>query len=104
MQLLGEAMIQCLLGGLLGIVLGYAGAYLIGTLSIPINMTWELNPLPASAKIGELAAQSIQLPIQVSWVLLVIALGCSILTGFFATYLMSKLANKMRPSDILGRL
>lgn len=103
-QLLGEAMIQCLLGGLLGIVLGYAGAYLIGTLSIPINMTWELNPLPASAKIGELAAQSIQLPIQVSWALLVIALGCSILTGFFATYLMSKLANKMRPSDILGGL
>ena len=45
-----------------------------------------------------------QLPIQVSRTLLAIALGCSILTGFFATYLMSKLANKMRPSDILGRL
>lgn len=103
-QLLGEAMVQCLLGGLLGIVLGYAGAYLIGTLSIPINMAWELNPVPASVKVDELANQSIRLPIQLSWELVATALSCSIVTGFLATCLMGKLANKMRPSDILGRL
>lgn len=103
-QLLGEAMVQCLLGGLLGIVLGYAGAYLIGTLSIPINMAWELNPVPASVKIDELANQSIQLPIQLSWELLATALSCSVVTGLLATYLTGKLANKMRPSDILSRL
>lgn len=103
-QLLGEAMVQCLLGGLLGIVLGYVGAYLIGTLSIPINMAWELNPVPASVKVDELASQSIRLPIQLSWRLLATALSCSVVTGFLATYLLGKLANKMRPSDILSRL
>jgi len=103
-QLLGEAMVQCLLGGLIGIGLGYLGAYCIGTLSIPMNTAWELNPVPASAKIGELANQAIRLPIQLSWVLVMTALVCSIVIGLIATFLLGKVATKMRPADILSKL
>ena len=103
-QLLGEAMVQCLLGGLIGIGLGYLGAYCIGTLSIPMNTAWELNPVPASAKIGALANQAIQLPIQLSWILVMTALACSIVTGLIATFLLGKVATKMRPADILSKL
>jgi putative ABC transport system permease protein len=103
-QLLGEAMVQCLLGGLIGIGLGYLGAYCIGTLSIPMNTAWELNPVPASAKIGELASQAIRLPIQLSWILVTTALACSIVTGLVATFLLGKIATRMRPADILSKL
>jgi len=103
-QLLGEAMVQCLLGGLIGIGLGYLGAYCIGTLSIPMNTAWELNPVPASAKIGELANQAIRLPIQLSWILVTTALSCSIVTGLIATLLLGKVATRMRPADILNKL
>jgi len=103
-QLLGEAMVQCGLGGLLGLGLGYAGAFLVGTLSLSIATPWALNPLPAAAKIDELTGQVIQLPIRFSWELLTISLGIVATTGGIAALAMGRAAAKMRPADIFRKL
>ena len=97
-------MVQCVLGGLLGLGLGYLGAFLVGTLPLSLVTPWALNPLPASAKIGELSSQIIQLPIRFSWDLLLVALGVALATGGIAALVMGRTAAKMRPADILRKM
>ena len=104
-QLLGEAVAQCVLGGLLGIALGYLGAYLVGTFSIPLVSSWELNPLPAGAKLETEAAQTMmRLPVTFSWELLGVALLFSVLIGCLAAYILGRTTAKMKPSTILRKI
>lgn len=103
-QLLGESMVQCLLGGLLGLGLGYGGALLVGMLALPAAIPWALHPVPASAKIGELSDQVIRLPIEFSWQLLLIALAIAVATGGIAAWMLGRSAAQMRPADILRKL
>jgi putative ABC transport system permease protein len=104
-QLLGEAVAQCVLGGLLGIALGYCGAYLAGMLSIPLASSWELNPLPAGAKLETEAAQAMmRLPVAFSWELLGAALLFSVLIGCLAASVLGRTTAKMKPSTILRKI
>ncbi|MDR1745547.1 MAG: ABC transporter permease, partial [Planctomycetota bacterium] len=97
-QLLGEAVAQCVLGGLLGIALGYLGAYMVGAFSIPLASSWELNPLPAGAKMETAAAQAmIRLPVAFSWELLGVSLLFSVLIGCIAAYVLGRTTTKMKP-------
>jgi len=102
--LFGEALIQCLVGGLLGVLFGYAGAYLIGTIAIPMEAAWEVNPLPASAKADNILAQTVQLPIGLSLPLLLSACGFTLLLGLAAAWIMSKSTAKMKPAGALDSL
>ena len=65
-QLMGEVFLQSLLGGVLGILMGYFFSYLLGFLSIPVSTPWELNLLPAFAKDTAAAAQTVRLPVSIS--------------------------------------
>lgn len=103
-QLFGEAMAQCLLGGLLGVAAGYVGAYLVGTMDIPMEIAWELNPLPAFAKVDGIAAQSVRLPIALSVPLLFAACGVTLALGAIAAWVMGKSTARMRPSAVLNSL
>lgn len=103
-QLLGEALIQCLLGGLLGVALGYLGALLIGSLPISLPTPWELNPVPAAAKLGESVSQTIRLPVALSWELAGIALGLSLAAGGLTSCVLGKMSSRMKPASILRRL
>jgi len=103
-QLLGEAMAQCLLGGLVGLGLGYMGAFLVGRLPLSMVTPWALNPMPAAAKIGQLTSQVIQLPIRFSWELSLLSLGLALATGGVAALVMGRTAARMRPADILRKM
>ena len=103
-QLFGEAMAQCLLGGILGIVLGYIGAYLVGTIAIPMEVAWELNPLPASVKAESVAAQAVRLPISVSWPLLLVSCGFTLALGAVAAWGMGRSTARLRPALVLKSL
>ncbi len=82
----------------------YLGAYLIGMLSIPMSASWELNPLPASAKVEDAASQVIRLPISLSWQLIGMAWGFSLIIGAVAAFIMGKSTEKMRPADIFKKI
>ncbi len=103
-QLLGEAIVQSVLGGIAGIAAGYLISYLLGYLSIPISTPWELNLTPAFAKDAAATAKTIHLPVSFSPVLTAGALALSILAGVLASYFMGRRMAKMKPADILRKL
>ena len=47
---MGEAILQSIAGGVLGVLSGYCISYFLGFLSIPVSMPWHINLLPAIAK------------------------------------------------------
>jgi putative ABC transport system permease protein len=103
-QLLAEAMAQCLLGGLLGVALGFIGAWLLSGLSITMAVPWELNPLPASAKAEAVAAQTMRLPVSVSWRLAATALGLALASGLLTAWAMGRMTAGIKPAVTLRRL
>jgi len=103
-QLMGEVFLQSLLGGALGIVMGYFFSYLLGFLSIPVSTPWELNLLPAFAKDTAAAAQTVRLPVSISAGLTAVSLALSLVAGGMASYVMGKRTARMKPAEILRQL
>jgi putative ABC transport system permease protein len=103
-QLMGEVLLQSLMGGILGIVAGYAVSYLLGFFSIPISTPWEVNLMPAFAKDTEAASQVVRLPVSVSYGLMAISLVLSMITGGLASYLMGRRISGMKPAEILRKM
>jgi putative ABC transport system permease protein len=103
-QLMGEALLQSFLGGIVGIVTGYVISYFLGFLSIPVSTPWELNLMPAFAKDTGAAAQVIRLPVSVSAALTAMSLALSLMAGALASFVMGKRTAQMKPADILRQL
>ena len=101
---MGEVLVQSLLGGILGILAGYAISYLLGFLSIPITTPWELNLMPAFAKDAEAASQVVRLPVSVSAGLMATSLALSLVAGGLASYVMGRRTARMKPADILRKM
>jgi putative ABC transport system permease protein len=104
-QLVGEAVLQSLAGGLLGLLLGYSFAHVLGFISIPASTPWQMNLLPAFAKNTEIAmSTAVRLPVSLSVGLIAASLAISLVTGVLASYFMGKRIARMKPADILRRL
>ena len=103
-QLMGEALAQSLLGGLVGIAAGYIISYFLGFLSIPITTPWEVNLMPALAKDADATSQVVRLPVSVSAGLLALSLALSLFAGGLASYVMGRRTARMKPAEILRRL
>jgi putative ABC transport system permease protein len=103
-QLMGEAFLQSLLGGLGGLLMGYILSFLLGFLSVPISTPWELNLVPAFAKNAETVAQSVRLPVSISFGLSAVSILLSLTAGGLASYAMGKRAARMKPAEILRQL
>jgi putative ABC transport system permease protein len=104
-QLMGEALVQACLGGLVGLIVGYGISYALGFFSIPISTPWEINLMPAFARGTETAAAaSIRLPVSLSAELTGVAFTLSLFAGALASYFMGMRTSRMKPADILRRL
>ncbi|HBZ56613.1 MAG TPA: hypothetical protein DEO88_14510, partial [Syntrophobacteraceae bacterium] len=103
-QLMGEALLQAMLGGIAGLAIGYVLSFALGFLSIPLATPWELNLVPAFAKNTEAAVQSVQLPVRLSVTLSAISLLLSFAAGGLASYAMGSRAARMKPAEILRQL
>jgi putative ABC transport system permease protein len=104
-QLVGEALVQSLIGGIAGIVIGYCLSYALGFLSVPVATPWEINLLPAFAKGTETAASTaVRLPVSISAGLTGTALLLSLVAGAMASFFMARRTSRMKPADILRRL
>jgi putative ABC transport system permease protein len=104
-QLMGEALIQAFLGGLVGLIVGYGISYALGFFSIPVSTPWEINLLPAFARDTETAtAAAVRLPVTLSAGLTGVALSLSLFAGALASYFMGRRTSRMKPVDILRRL
>ena len=103
-QLMAEAFIQTLAGGLLGILMGYLISFFLGFLSISIPVPWELNPVPAMARQVQAASHVVRLPVAVSLSLAATAMLLSVITGCITGYVLGRRTTKMKPTDILRQL
>ena len=103
-QLMGEALVQSILGGLVGVLAGYVVSYFLGFLSVSIPTPWGINLMPAFAKDSEAAAQVVRLPVSVSAGLTAIALALSVVSGGLASYFMGRRTARMKPVDILRKM
>jgi len=104
-QLMGEALIQAFLGGLVGLIVGYGISYALGFFSIPVSTPWEINLMPAFARDTETAAAvAVRLPVTLSAGLTGAALALSLFAGALASYFMGRRTSRMKPVDILRRL
>jgi ABC-type antimicrobial peptide transport system permease subunit len=103
-ELMGEALLQSVTGGIVGLIMGYGVSYLLGFVSIPITTPWDINLLPALAKSAESASSAVRLPVAVSASLTAAALALSLLAGALASYFMGRRTARMKPVDILRRL
>jgi ABC-type antimicrobial peptide transport system permease subunit len=104
-QLMGEALVQSLMGGIAGVVIGYGLSYALGFLSIPVATPWEINLTPAFAKEAEGAASAaVKLPVTISAGLTGIALLLSLVAGGLASFFMARRTARMKPADILRKL
>lgn len=102
-QIMAEVLIQALLGGLLGIVLGYLMVLALGFLSVSVALPWEMNPLPASAKLSQ-AATAVRLPVHLSLDLVAAALALCLSAGLLAGLIVARRSERMRPLTILRKL
>jgi putative ABC transport system permease protein len=104
-QLMGEALIQAFLGGLVGLIVGYGISYALGFFSIPVSTPWEINLMPAFARDAETAAAvGVRLPVTFSAGLTGVALALSLFAGALASYFMGRRTSRMKPADILRKL
>ncbi|MBW1775631.1 MAG: ABC transporter permease [Deltaproteobacteria bacterium] len=102
-QLMGEAFLQAVIGGILGILMGYVISYGMGFLSISIPVPWDLNPLPAMAK-AEAATHAVRLPVSVSFGLAAFSMALSLIVGCVTGYVLGRRTATMKPADILRQL
>jgi putative ABC transport system permease protein len=103
-QLMGEALVQSLLGGIVGVLAGYVVSYFLGFLSISIPTPWDINLIPAFAKDTEAAAQVVRLPVSVSAGLTATSLALALMAGGLASFFLGRRTARMKPADILRRL
>jgi putative ABC transport system permease protein len=105
MQLMAEALLQSLAGGIVGLVAGYAVSCCLGFLSIPIFTPWQINLTPALAKDAATAAQTmVRLPVSISAALSFGALALSLVAGALGSFFMGRRTSRMKPVDILRKL
>jgi ABC-type antimicrobial peptide transport system permease subunit len=103
-QLRSEVLLQAIVGGIIGVLAGYALSALLGLLSISIPIPWELNPAPAIARHAQAANQVVRLPVSVSLSLAATALGLAVVSGCVAAYIVGRRAAHMKPADSLRQL
>jgi putative ABC transport system permease protein len=110
-QVSGEALVQGLLGGVLGVLLGLAGAAAISAFGPQLQASFESaqTALPRFGPFAQDAASSaastdVSLDAPVSASLVLLAVGLALLGGLVAGAVGGLRAARLRPADALRRL
>jgi ABC-type antimicrobial peptide transport system permease subunit len=110
-QLTGESLLQGLLGGALGVVLGIGGALLVGalapTLEATVGAAAEQGPRlagPFGQGAVEQSSTEVALDAPVSVTLILAAVGLALLGGLVAGAVGSLRAARLRPADALRHI
>ena len=111
-QIMGETVVQCLIGGVLGLTLGLVGAWLLTQLAPSLTAGISTFALPGSGPAGPAGgggnqftrSVSVALHAPVSPSLIALAIGLSLVGGLIAGTLGGWRAARLRPADAMRRL
>lgn len=101
-QVVGESVIQCLTGGILGLLLALLAASALGFMKVNIPIPWEMSPTPHFLPGGgNPVFKTLELPVHISWQLVVVAVVFSSLIGAVISGFLSRRIARIRPSEVL---
>jgi putative ABC transport system permease protein len=101
-QLLAESIVQCLLAGLLGLVVALVAVFGLSFIQVNIPIPWEMSPAPHFLPGGgDQIFKTLRLPIHVPWTLGAFAVLLSVVIGGFTGALLGRTISKIKPSEVL---
>jgi ABC-type antimicrobial peptide transport system permease subunit len=101
-QLLSEAVIQCFLAGLLGLLIALVVTFGLSFMKVNIPIPWDMAPnphfLPGG---GDQVYKTLRLPVHIPWTLASFAVLLSIVIGGLTGGLLGRHVAKIKPSEVL---
>jgi lipoprotein-releasing system permease protein len=101
-QILAESVTECLMAGLLGLIIALVAAYGLSFLKVHIPIPWEMSPRPHFLPGGgDQLFKTLRLPVHVTWTLASFAVLLSVLVGGLTGALLGRSISKIKPSEVL---
>jgi ABC-type antimicrobial peptide transport system permease subunit len=101
-QILGESLAQCFLGGILGLIIAFAVSFGLGFVEVRIPIPWEMCPTPHFLPGGgDPIFKTLRLPVHVPWNLALLGILLSTLVGGITGGLLSRHISRITPSEVL---
>jgi ABC-type antimicrobial peptide transport system permease subunit len=101
-QLLLEAVLQCFLAGILGLLIALVAAFGLSFIRVNIPIPWEMSPTPHFLPGGgDQIFKTLRLPVHISWTLALFAVSLSVVIGGLTGALLGRNISKIKPSEVL---
>lgn len=101
-QLTGESILQCLAGGILGLLIALLATFILGFMQVNIPIPWEMSPTPHFLPGGgDPVFKTLRLPVEVPWTLGSFAIMLSMLIGGITGGILSRRISRIKPSEVL---
>jgi ABC-type antimicrobial peptide transport system permease subunit len=101
-QLIGEAVVQCLIAGILGLCLAIVVSFGLSFMNVSIPIPWEMSPTPHFLPGGgDQIFKILRLPVTVPWSLAVFAVLLSVVIGGMTGGLLGRHIARIKPSEVL---
>ena len=101
-QLTGESILQCLAGGISGLLIALLATFILGFMQVNIPIPWEMSPTPHFLPGGgDPVFKTLRLPVEVPWTLGSFAIMLSMLIGGITGGILSRRISRIKPSEVL---
>ncbi len=102
LQLMGESIVQCFVGGVLGFIIAIIVSYGLSFISVSIPIPWEMSPTPHFLPGGgDQVYKTLQLPVTVPWSLAAGSVLLSVVIGGMTGGLLARHIARIKPSEVL---
>jgi putative ABC transport system permease protein len=101
-QLMSESVIQCLMAGILGLLIALVASFGLSFMKVNIPIPWEMSPTPHFLPGGgDQIFKTLRLPVHVPWTLASFSILLSIIIGGMTGGLLGRHISKIKPSEVL---
>jgi ABC-type antimicrobial peptide transport system permease subunit len=101
-QLMSESIFQCLMAGILGLLIALVASFGLSFMKVNIPIPWEMSPTPHFLPGGgDQIFKTLRLPVHVPWNLAFFAVLLSIIIGGMTGGLLGRHISKIKPSEVL---
>ncbi len=101
-QLLAESVVQCLLAGILGLLIALVVTFGLSFMKVNIPIPWDMAPTPHFLPGGgDQIFKTLRLPVHIPWTLASFAVLLSIIIGGLTGGVLGRHVAKIKPSEVL---
>ena len=101
-QIVAESILQCFIGGILGLLFAILAASALGLMHVSIPIPWEMSPTPHFLPGGgDPVFRTLRLPVHISWRMASFAILSASLIGAVISGFLSRRIGRVKPSEVL---